>query len=190
MVTKDKTRKAVAYSILNDPRVPSDIDVLLEEADPDGQNAAKTIPLLNITFDSDSKFNQRNTELVGYKLDDNGNRVAEIYERRWEGELFVESWTADASNVDADELGTTIQSVLYGFDTKSSNDTLIDPDGNPVDDIWRFSVRGGRRIDDLSNTPTVRRWRNRVEVYGAEQYKTPAQTPLEGVNQPDVLENR
>jgi len=191
MVTKDETRAAVARSVLADPRVPSDdIDVLLQEADQDGQDAVKTIPLLLIRFESDSEQNERNSDFAGFDLDDDGNRVAEVYERQWEGELIVEVWTAAVSRFDIDELGKTVQSVLYGFDTKSSNDPLIDENGDEIDGIWKFSVTGSRRVDDLAQTPTVRRWRNIVEVYGSQQYKTPAQSSLDNVNQPDVVQER
>jgi hypothetical protein len=188
MVTKDETRAAVARSVLSDSRVPSDdIDVLLQEADQDGQDAVKTVPLLLVRFESDSEQTERNTDLVGFDLDDDGNQVAQIYERQWEGELIVEVWTAAVSRFDVDELGKTVQSVLYGFDTKASNDPLIDENGDEIDGIWKFSMTSSRRVDDLAQTPTVRRWRNIVEIYGSHQYKAPEKPVIETIDQdPDT----
>jgi len=82
MVTKDETRAAVARSVLSDSRVPSDdIDVLLQEADQDGQDAVKTVPLLLVRFESDSEQTERNTDLVGFDLDDDG--VAKYCRNIW-----------------------------------------------------------------------------------------------------------
>jgi hypothetical protein len=51
--------------------------------------------------------------------------------------------------------------------------------------MWHFDLLDAFRADDLVQTPTVRRWRQRAEVYGAQEYVEQEQPPVTSVV-PDV----
>lgn len=185
MVTQPKAREHLARAVLTDPRMPSELDVLLQEADGDGRDGAKTLPLLLVEFDQTSRPDKKTTSLVGYKTDDDGNRIAKVYEDEWQATAHVELWTADGSTYDVDTLGNTLTSVLYGYQTRTTDDPFLDSNGDPVPDMWHFDLLDAFRADDLVQTPTVRRWRQRAEVYGAQEYVEQEQPPVTSVV-PDV----
>jgi len=185
MVTKPEGRKLIARNVLTDPRVPDELDVIVQEADSDGSDATKSLPLLLVVLDSADRFAGVNTELVGHKLNDDDERVAKIYERQWQAEARIEVWTAEGSSHDADTLGSTIHDVLYGHDTKSSDDPFLDASNNEVESLWHFHINSGRRVDDLIQTPTVRRWRILADVYGSHTYIGSTQEPIQSIDLPE-----
>jgi len=185
MVTKPQARQLLARAVLTDTRIPSEMDVIIREADSDGSDATKTLPLLLVVFDSGDRFAGVNTDLVGHELNENDERVAEIYERQWEAEARIEVWTAEGSSYEADELGSKVHDVLYGYDTKTSDDPFLDASENEVESLWHFHINSGRRVDDLIQTPTVRRWRIEADVYGSHKYKGSTQEPIQSVDLPE-----
>lgn len=191
MVTQPEAREVIAQNIVTDSKFDKHLgssvtfDTITQEADGSGQDAAKTLPLISVTFSSAEESNYKNTDLVGYKLDADDNRIAEIYEREWEAEATIQLWTADGSdNISGvDQIADTLLSVLYGYDSSASNDDFVDENDNPVKGIWNFSLTGGVREDDLAQTPTVRRWEQTAEVYGFERYVTPEDVSVTSVDQ-------
>jgi hypothetical protein len=191
MVTQQEARDAIARSVVNDGRLQDHldsgvtVDTITQEADGGGSDAVKTLPLLLVVFDSSEKENYRNTELVGYKTNSDGERVAKIYEREWVAEARIELWTADrADNHDGiDTLSDALVSILYGYETRTSNDDFLDENGDPIEGLWHFSLGEGLRNDDTSQTPTVRRWEQIAEVYGAQRYVGEEQPPITSTNQ-------
>jgi|APHM01.1.fsa_nt_gi hypothetical protein len=187
MVTQQKAREHIARAVLTDPRMPSELDFLLQEADSSGSDAYKTLPLLLVEFESTSRPDHRNSNLVGYKQNNAGERIAEVFEREWEATAHIELWTADGSDYDVDELADTLISILYGYETKTTDDPFLDENGDTVDGLWHFELQDGFRADDLVQTPSVRRFRQVAHVYGAHEYVSEEIPPVEVVD-PEVKE--
>lgn len=170
MVTQPEAREAIARAVSGDSRMPSDLDVLLQEPDGDGRDAQKTLPLLIVQFEETARPDRKTTDVVGYKQNEDGDNVARIFEKEWSAQARIELWTADGSRYDVDNLGRTLTSVLYGYDTTTTNDPFLDDNGEEIEELWHFSLNEGFRADNLTQTPTVRRWRQFADVYGCELY--------------------
>lgn len=181
MVTQTKAREHIARAILADSRMPSELDVILQEADGEGQDAAKTLPLLLVEFSQSSRPEYKNTEFVGYEYNDDGEQTSRIFERDWEATAHIELWTADGSAHNIDELADTLVSVLYGYETGTTDDLFFDENNNTVEDLWHFKLQEGFRADELTQTPSVRRWRQVAEVHGSQMYQSEAQPPIRDV---------
>jgi hypothetical protein len=182
MVTKPEARELIARAVLQDTRMPEELDVILQEPDSEGSDATKTLPLLLVELDEVERPAVMNSDFVGYETNDDGERVARVYEVEWEGVARIELWSADGSSYDIDSLGEKLHEVLYSYDSRGTDEFFTDESGNPVESLWNFSLRDGQREDDLTQTPTVRRWRQLADVYGARYYVEQEQEPIRDIN--------
>jgi hypothetical protein len=189
MVTKPEARELIARAVLQDTRMPSELDVILREPDADGKDATKTLPLLLVELDEVSRPEVTNSDFVGYKQDNSGNDVARVFESEWEATAQIELWTAAGSSYDVDELGEKLHEVLYSYDSRGTDECFTDADGSAVTSFWNFSLGDGSREDDLTQTPTVRRWRQLADVYGARYYVEDEEEPIREV-EPEILDNK
>lgn len=178
MVTKPEARELIARAVLQNSRMPSELDVILREPDAEGKDATRTLPLLLVELDEVSRPEVTNSDFVGYKQDDAGNDVAKVFESEWEATARIELWTAAGSSYDVDELGEKIHEVLYSYDSRGADEYFTDADGFPVTSFWNFSLGDGSREDDLTQTPTVRRWRQLADVFGARYYVSTESPPI------------
>jgi hypothetical protein len=182
MVTKPEARELIARAVLQDTRMPAELDVILQEPDAEGKDATKTLPLLLVELDDVERPAVTNSDFVGYKENDGGEQIARVFESEWEATARIELWTADGSSFDIDTLGEKLHEVLYSYDSRGTDEFFTDADGNPVESLWNFSLRDGQREDDLVQTPTVRRWRQLADVYGARFYVEEEQEPIRDLN--------
>lgn len=188
MVTKPEARELIARAVLQDSRMPSGLDVILQEPDAEGSDATKTLPLLLVELDDVSRQSVTNSDFVGYKEDSDGNEIARIFESEWEATARIELWNAEGSEYNIDRLGEKVHEVLYSYDSRGTDEFFTDSDGNRVKSLWNFSLGDGSRDDDLTQTPTVRRWRQLADVYGARYYVEDEAVPIREVG-PEVLDN-
>lgn len=171
MVTKSEAKEIIVSNIVNDARIPDTVDTITREPDMGGADAQKTVPLLLLAFDDTSRATHLNSDFVGYKTDDDGNKVARVFQSQWETTARIEMWTADRStHPSIEDLGPTLREVLYTFDSRSRGDPFLDDAGDPVDDIWNFSLQSGGRDDDLTTSPTIRRWVEQATVSGVRYF--------------------
>jgi hypothetical protein len=180
MVTKPEARELIARAVLEDSRMPAELDVILQEPDAEGRDAVKTLPLLLVELDEVERPAVTNSDFVGYKKNDSGERVAEVYESEWQATARIELWTADGSDNNVDRLGETLHEVLYSHDSRGTDEFFTDENGDAVKSLWNFSLRDGQREDDLIQNPSVRRWRQLADIYAARFYVEEAGDPLQG----------
>lgn len=182
MVTQPQARELIARAVLQDTRITDDLDVILQEPDGEGSDSQKTVPLLYVSFTETTEPDVYNSDLVDYKTNDDGERVARIFGAEWEAVAQIEIWTADRSRHDIDELGEQLHSILYAYDSSSLDRSFQNADGMAVPGLWNFSLQDGGREDDLTQTPTVRRYRQLADVYGTRYY---VETPSEPIREVD-----
>jgi hypothetical protein len=65
-----------------------------------------------------------------------------------------------------------VRTVLYRFDTQVNNEPLVHPEKGELTEIWDFAVEDGAHTNDLSTTPPLRKWTERIEVYAIEEHST------------------
>jgi len=186
MVTKPEARELIARAVLQDTRMPSELDVIIQEPDAEGKDATKTLPLLLVELDDVERPDVTNSDFVGYEENNNGEQIARVFESEWEATARIELWTADGSSFNIDTLGEKLHEVLYSYDNRGTDEFFTDENGNPVESLWNFSLGDGQREDELTQTPTVRRWRQLADVYGARYYVEEEQEPVRDVD-PNVF---
>lgn len=172
MVAPADSMKTVARAIANSGNLPSDMSLLLHEADADNQDADVDIPLLEIELVDSERVHPNNTDLVGWKVDDDDNRIGRIYHSEYELTLEIDVWTAANDDYDANEMGKAVRNALYPYSSYGPQQSFTDENGQPIDEIFRFVISDGTRSDDLIQTPTVRRWRQEVELWAYEEFET------------------
>ena len=69
-------------------------------------------------------------------------------------------------------MGEAVRNALYPYSSYGDQKPFLDEEGEPVNEIFRFIISDGTRADDLIQTPTVRRWRQEVELWACEEFVT------------------
>lgn len=172
MVAPSNAMTAVARTIADSGELPSDMGLMLHEADPESEDADVEMPALEIELVESSRVHPNNTDLVGWTVDENGNRTGRIYRAEYELTLEIDVWTSTGDGYDANELGKAVRRALYPHSSYGDGEPFSDENGKQIDEIFRFVVSDGARADDLIQTPTVRRWRQEVELWAYEEFQT------------------
>jgi len=166
--------------------------VLTRESDPGGVDGHVDSPFGDLQIVADDRLEAFNTDRVGYATDDAGNRIGQRFAATFDAELQLDVYVAAGDDEhDATDLGYRTQRVLRQYDDRERGDPLPDPDGQPIDDVEGFGVGDGRRADDLTGRPGVRRWRQDLAVeftdvidtsvaYGDAAYVATVDTPAPG----------
>lgn len=134
-------------------------EIIIREVDFEGEDSAIKSPFMEITVVSNVQSDPHDTNLVGYETDANGNRTGRIFSASFELDLQMDIYVAagDAGH-DATDLGTELFRALRKHDEREQSLPLPDSDGNPLDDVTHFRLGDGDRNDDLSMSPSIRRW--------------------------------
>lgn len=164
--------ETVAKAIANSGQLPSDMSLLLQEADTRADDADVDLPLLEIQPVTVDNIVLHNTDLVGYVTDDDGNRTGRIYYSEYEMTISLDLWTTKDDGYDPDDLGERLREALYPYSSYGPQQPFLDDEQNPIDQITYFRLDSGERTDDLIQTPTVRRWSQEVELWGCEEFRT------------------
>lgn len=179
MVRPDDLVGAVIRSLKRSGRLPEAANYMDHE--PAINTEAVKLPVVAVSPETQVRVSETNSDLVGYKEDDDGNRVGRIYQSLYELPLNVAVWTAQDSRYDARELGQAIRDTLYEHDTKAEAADLHYDDGEPIDELWRFRVSQGEHTNDLTTSPPLRRWQQNITLSASEQYVvTPEEAPVSG----------
>lgn len=168
MVTHREAMEVIADTLREDRGIPQEMSYLLHEADPEGEDAAVSLPMVEMQDVQVLRDDPSNSTFLTYLVNDDGEEVGYVYETKWEMRLQMDIWTAAGSDYDADELGKQLRKVLFAYDTRGPGMSFTDDQGEPVDDIYDFSLRRSLRNDELNQTPSVRRFRQVARVRGAE----------------------
>lgn len=169
MVTNREATQIIGRTVAEHPDMPDELSYITHEADTDGEDSVVSVPVIELQDIETERDDPSNSNFVTYLTNDQDQRVAELYETKWEMELRMDIWTAARSSFDVDELGKTLRKILYTYDSRGPDQQFVDDDGTVENGIYDFSLRDGGREDSLTETPSVRRWRQFARVRGAEQ---------------------
>ena len=172
MVKPQEVLEILEYTLQNSGKFPDDASYLLREADQENDDAAHTLPLVQLQITGEEQLNPSNTDYTGFVEDDNGHRVGKIYQREYTLSIQADLWTVDHIGYDANELGDYLKDALYEHDSFGMEQPFRAESGSLVDEIWKFELQDGDRADDVVQTPTLRRWRQNMQVWAYEEYTT------------------
>jgi len=170
MVRPQEIIDAVLYTLQQSDELPAETSFLGEE--PDIDNQAIKLPLIEVSTGIQTDLSEVNTDFVSFITDEDGNNVGRVYETLYTIEITVAAWTAAGSRYDPREIGNYVRDALYQHDVAGPNKPLQNPDGSPVDEVWRVIMESGEQTDDFSTSPTLRRWEQRLIISASEQYTT------------------
>ncbi len=181
MVRPQQLIESVLYTLQQSDDIPSATNFV--GYTPDINSESIKLPVIEVSTGPQSQLSESNTDFVGFKTDDNGNDVGRIYETLYTLEINVAIWTAHGSRFSPRKISDTVRDELYAHDTAGPAQPLRHPDGSPVDEVWRVILQDGEQTDDLSTSPTLRRWQQDLIVSASEQYITdPDEPPTSGFN--------
>lgn len=172
MVTPTETMDLVLLAVADSGDLPAEMSVLKHEADIDNENSDVELPLLEVQIADSERVEVSNDDLVGWTTDGSGNRTGRIYESEYELTLELRIWTIPKDGYNVDRLGDAVRSALYPYSSYGPQKSFRDESGETVDQIYYFTISDGARADDLIQTPNVRRWRQEVELWGCEEFRT------------------
>lgn len=144
------------------------------EIDQTGGQANVRPPIVEMSVIDSIRVQPHNTDFVGFKTDDDGNQTGRIFAAQFELSVQIDVWTAAGDNYDPYELGSTVRSVLYEYDTHMVGNPLPDPDdpSQNMSEIEYLRVGDGSVANDLSMSPALRRWRQTADVWFRETITT------------------
>jgi hypothetical protein len=172
MVAPRASLEAVARAIANSGELPSDMGLVMREADVDSDDSDVDVPALEVQTDEVENVVIHNSDLTDYIVDDDGNRVGRVYTSDYEMTLSLSLWTTEGDGYTPNELGQALRNALYQYSSYGPDRPLLDEEGAPLDDIYYFRIGDGQRADDLIRNPTVRRWEQEVELWAYEDFRT------------------
>jgi hypothetical protein len=181
MVRPQELIEAVLVTLQDCSDIPDSANFIGYEPDIDSESIK--LPLIEVSTGLMSELSEMNTDFVGFQKDDQGRDIGRIYESLYTLELNIAVWTAHGSKYSPREISDAIRDALYAHSTSGPARPLRNPDGSPVDEVWRFAVQEGEQTDDLATSPTLRRWQQDVVVSASERYVTNSEAdPLEGIS--------
>lgn len=172
MTTPRESMEWVAKAVARSGKLPSEMSLLLHEADTSADDAGVDLPVLEIQPVEVDNVVVNNTDLVGFITDSEGNRTGRRYFSEYEMTISLDIWTTKGDNYDPDDLGERLRSALYPHSSYGPQQPFLDEEQKEIDQITYFRLGTGERTDDLLQTPTVRRWSQEVELWGCEEFRT------------------
>jgi len=172
MVSPRSSIEAITKAIADSGKLPSELSVLLQEADQTYEDADVDLPLLEIQITEVDNVSVENTDFVGWTTDEYGNQTGRIYYSEYEMTLQLALWTTKDDGYDPDDLGEKLREALYPYSSYGPQESFKDDQDNSIDQIFYFRLDNGERTDDLIQTPTVRRWTQEVELWASEEFRT------------------
>lgn len=179
MVSPKDSLEAVERAVKRSDKLPDQTSYLLEEVDAEGSDADVSLPVVEMELIASERVRPNNSDLVGYKTDASGNRIGRVYHSQYEMSVEINIWTAEGGSHDPDDLGERLREALYMHSTNGPARPFRDVNERPIDSIIRFQLGDGERADELVQSPTLRRWRQEIELWGHDEFTTSDDTILE-----------
>jgi len=170
MVRAREILDAIIYELKESPSIPDALSYI--DREPDIDTDAIKLPVLEVSLIDTTKDRDLTSDFVGFKKDDSGRDVGRVYHSSYLARIEISVWTAQGSRYDPEELSDRVRTVLYRFDTQVNNEPLVHPEKGELTEIWDFAVEDGSHTDDLTTTPPLRKWTERIEVYAIEEHST------------------
>jgi hypothetical protein len=151
--------------------------------EPDIDSESIKLPLVEVSMGQMLEIDETNSDFVGVRTDSNGNDIGRIYETLYTQDIEISVWTAQDSKYSPRDLSDAVRDAMYSYTIAGPNKTLPHPDLGTLDEVWRVDIISGGHTDDLGTSPTLRRWRQVIEISASEQYLTDAdEPPVEAIN--------
>lgn len=178
---------SILTAIQESGRMPSSMSYSTWELDAEGGQSNVRTPVIEITPINTVRSRPHNTDFIDFATNQNGEQIGYIFRGKFEMPLQIDIWTQEGSKYSPRELGGKLKMALYEYDDLQLGRPLPDPN-NPsqsANDIDRFIIEDGEPANDLTMTPSLRRWRHNLEVWFSEYINTAeeygAETPIRTV---------
>lgn len=168
MATPTEILELVRDALKASGNLPSSTTYIVQEHDGDGVEGNVRLPVVQVTPVTNVSLNEFNTDLAGYVTDDAGNQVGRIYHAEYQMTVQIDVITVDgrtSEDEDIRNLSTALRDALYSYDSAGPSRQL-------AESIWKFTLADGERVDDTATTPTMRRWRQDVDLWTHEEFDT------------------
>jgi hypothetical protein len=154
-------------------QTPTDIDVLTERADLSALGGTVSTPFYTAAIVSQIRTRKSNTDFVRWALNTSGEKIGKILDATWNMDVQIDIWVAEGDDrYNVTHLGHQLQRALYRYDNEVRGDLLPGPDGTVMETVDEVTVTDGQRNDDLTTSPTARRWRQSVEASFRDRVNT------------------
>lgn len=175
MVTPLEALNRLKYGLEQSGELPDSVTYIVQEADFDGTNANLKLPVIQLTPVTSARITDFNTDQVSVVEDDNGNAIGRRFHAEYQMTIQIDVLTVDGRTRDDESiqsLSDSIRRALYQYDSAGIDNPVPDKNGKATDSIWRFVSNQGQRADDESMNPTLRRWRQDVDLWSYEEFTT------------------
>jgi hypothetical protein len=164
MATRNTVIEAVARAIATAPRLDALSEVLTYDPNRDQEDAGVHTPAVSLSVIVNRRESPGVDPRAGYTRTDSGAKTGRIWERAYRMELQADIYTLQGDDHDPDTLADDLATALRRYNRDERGDFLEDADGDALSTIRDVRVTGGQRADDLTASPTIRRWRLSIEV--------------------------
>lgn len=173
MVSQQELLESIPRTFENDSSIPDSVTYITHE--PDFSSEAIKLPIIQVLRTTVTNVDDTNTDFIGYIRDEDDRITDRLYERLYVMDLTVAVWTADGSVYDNAGIPEAVRSSLYKHDYDGPKKSLIDENGDPIDDVWRVSLTNTREEDDVTYTPTLRVHEQDIRVWASEVFESPVE---------------
>lgn len=202
MVTSQDTLEAISRAIRRSGRLPTDTSYIVGEPDPQGTDAAVTLPAVVVQEVVTLRDENRSTDLVDYVTDDAGRRIGRIWQANYDMDVQIDIHTIAGAS-EARSISTLEQQVrraLQRYDSQLRGESFPDEDGTDIGGIREFALGDSTPENDLTRTPSLLRQRfsasvgfvdrlNEVEEFGPIPTIETVLTPRDGDFVGDISED-
>ena len=176
MVSQQELLESIPRSLESDSDIPDNITYITYE--PDFDSEAIKLPIIQVLRTTVTTVDDTNTDFVGYNRNDSDRIIGKLYERLYVMDFTIAIWTADGSVYDNAGIPEAVRTRLYKHDYDGPQESLIDENGDPIDDVWRVALTNTRENDDVTYTPTLRVHEQDVRVWAGETIEVPVEEPI------------
>lgn len=166
MVTSQTVLEAISRGIRDSGRLPKDTSYIVGEPDPQGKDAAVSLPAIVVDKVVTLRDQSQTTDLVGYVTDDAGRRIGRIWQAGYDMDVQIDIHTVSGAG-EARSLPTLTRNVrraLQRFDSQVRDESFPDENGAAISAIREFTLGESRPENDLTRAPSLLRERYSASV--------------------------
>lgn len=176
MVRPQKLIEAVISNLQGASGIPDAVNFVGYLPNPDVE--AIKLPIISVSVNDRTNLRPYNSQFIGFVENNAGNDVQRQYEMEYLLELDVQVWTAQGSQYSPRDIGDSVRTKLFDYTKHGPGLPLTHPSLGNIDEVWNFVIDTEGHEDDLTTTPTLRRWRATIEISASEVYTTTAKDPI------------